>query len=341
MKKIPEIPVNWKKISTLDMHTGGEPLRIVTSGIPDLQGSTLLEKRQYFRLYHDDIRIGLMHEPRGHDDMYGALLLQPTHPEADVGVVFMHNEGYSTMCGHGIIALTKMVIETGMIERSVNEPVTFETPAGLVEAKAVMESGRVVRSSFKNVPSFIYKKDMALNILGIGEISLDIAFGGAFYVFVDAGFKGIDLVPENHNSLKELGRLITRSVSERVKIVHPFIQDLGFLYGTIFTGPPMKQGNHSRHACIFGDGQLDRSATGTGVSARAALLHDKAGLSMGVPVSIESVIGTTMDVEIIEETVFGQYKAIIPQVSGQSFYTGRSEFWFDPDDHVQNGFLIN
>ncbi|UKJ09159.1 proline racemase family protein [Solitalea lacus] len=332
-------PQHWTRITTIDMHTGGEPLRVFTSGLPEIKGNTVLDKRRYFKENLDFIRTGIMWEPRGHADMYGAVLT--TSLDADFDVFFLHNEGYSTMCGHAIIALTKLVFETGLIDKNSNTPeLTINVPAGKVRAKAIIENGKVIEVSFRNVPSFLYMRDQQVEVAGIGTIKFDIAYGGAFYAFVDADALGLSMKPDNFNKLIDYGRRIKLAVMDNFEIDHPFEKDLSFLYGTIFTGKPENPKHHSRNVCIFADGEVDRSATGSGVSARAALHHAKGELTENQEITIESILGSTMTVKVAELTSFGAYDAIIPQVGGTAFITGQNEFYFDPEDPFKEGFIF-
>ena len=334
-------PKDWLKIKTIDLHTGGEPLRVYTDGLPEIKGSSILEKRRYFRDNYDYIRTGTMFEPRGHADMYGAIITEPTTDDADFGTFFLHNEGYSTMCGHAIIALTKLVLDTGMIQQDGTEPeLIINAPPGKVYAKAFRENGIVKKISFKNVPSFLYLKDQQIDVPGIGRIKFDIAYGGAFYVFCDADKLGLKMDKSDYNRLIDYGRKIKYAIIDQYEIKHPFEEDLSFLYGIIFTGKAHNPKNHSRNVCIFAEGEVDRSATGSGVSARAALHHAKNELKTREKITIESILGTTMDVEVIETTEFGSYKAVIPEVTGTAFITGQNEFYFDPVDPLKNGFIF-
>jgi trans-L-3-hydroxyproline dehydratase len=334
-------PLSWPVITTIDMHTGGEPLRIITGGLPDIPGKTILEKRRYFRDHFDHLRTGLMWEPRGHADMYGAIITESTTEDADFGVFFIHNEGYSTMCGHAIIALTKLVLDTGMIAREGNEPeLIINAPPGKIHAKGYRENGIVNRTSFLNVPSFVLLKDKMAMVDGIGMVRFDVAFGGAFYAFVKASDLEVNLIPREFNRLIDSGRRIKRAVMEDYPIIHPFEEDLSFLYGTIITGPARYPGHHSRNVCIFADGEVDRSATGSGVSARAALHFENDGLKPGEVITIESILGTTMDVCIKEVTTFGPHRAVVPEVSGTAWITGSHTFCFDPEDPLGKGFIF-
>ncbi len=260
---------------------------------------------------------------------------------ADFGAFFLHNEGYSTMCGHAVIALVKMAIETGLVRKEGSKPeILIDTPAGLIRAKARISGGTVEQVSFRNVPSFQLLKNQKVIIEDFGIVVFSVAFGGAFYAVVDAEMMSISLVPENLNLLIDLGKKIKKAVMNNYLIRHPFEEDLSFLYGTIFTGPPENPQNHSRNVCIFADGEVDRSATGTGVSARAAIHYLNDGLIAGSEITIESIIGTTMTVRVTEETTCGNYRAVIPEVTGSASFTGRHRFFFEPDDPLRKGFLL-
>jgi proline racemase len=334
-------PAQWMRITTIDMHTGGEPLRVITSGLPPIEGRTVLEKRRYFSEHYDHLRTGLMWEPRGHADMYGAVMTPSL--DADFDVFFLHNEGYSTMCGHAIIALTTLAVETGLLRQDAihrcgeRVQVSFNVPAGRIEATARIEDGKARDVSFRNVPSFVYARDREVDVTGIGRVRFDIAYGGAFYALVEAPF---NLTPENFNQLVDSGRRIKRAVMDTIPIEHPFEKDLSFLYGTIFVGPAHHSSSHSRNVCIFAEGELDRSPTGSGVSARAALHHAKGELRLNETIQIESLLGSTMTVKAIERTQFGPYNAVIPEVGGTAFITGQTELYFDPDDPFCNGFIF-
>jgi proline racemase len=332
-------PAHWVKITTIEMHTGGEPLRVFTSGLPPIEGRTVLEKRRYFRQHYDYIRTATIWEPRGHHDMYGAVIT-PSE-EADFDVFFLHNEGYSTMCGHAIIALTKLAVETGLVNKAGENPeLTINVPAGRIHAKAVLKDGTVQLASFRNVPSFLYLRDQHIEVAGVGVVRFDVAYGGAFYAFVEAEEIGLKLTPEHVDQHIDLGQRIKLAVMERFPIKHPFEEDLGFLYGTIFTGPPVEADHHSRNVCVFADGEIDRSATGSGVSARAALHFTKGELNLNQNITIESIVGSTMTVRVAERTKFGPYDAVIPEVSGTAFIVGQNEFYFDPEDPFREGFIL-
>lgn len=273
--------------------------------------------------------------------MYGCLLVAPAHPKADTGVLFFHNEGYSTMCGHGIIGLTTVMLEQGLFPVSVpTTTIRFDTPSGLVTAKACLDEGKVRSVTFLNVPSFVPDVEQTVHVPGIGPVQYDIAFGGAFYAFCQAEALDLTLEPENAPRLQALGLAIKQAFMAERTISHPTEPELGYLYGTIFTGPPQTPGGDVRQTCIFANGALDRSPTGTGVSAHLALLHAKGDLGVEQPLRFESILGTLFGGKIVEETQLGPHPAIIPEVEGHAWLTGRHEFMIDPDDPLKGGFLL-
>ena len=334
-------PEAFHRIQTIDAHTAGEPLRVILSGYPELEGSTILERRRSALEHHDALRTALMWEPRGHADMYGCLIVPPETEGSDFGVLFLHNEGYSTMCGHGIIAVTTVVLETGMLPVAGPETeVRIDTPAGLVVARGHVEDGRVTRVAFTNVPSFVLLADQEVQVPGLGTVRYDVAFGGAFYAFVDAAEVGVTLGPESFQQLVDKGMAIKRAVMAAGGITHPFEEDLSFLYGTIFTGKPLAEGADSRNVCVFAEGEVDRSPTGTGVSARAAIHRARGELGVGEEMVIESIIGSRFTVRVLSETEYGSFPAVIPEVEGSASITGRNEFVMDPDDPLRDGFIL-
>lgn len=334
-------PKDWLKITTIDAHTGGEPFRVITGGFPELPGETILERRRYAKEQLDHLRTMLMFEPRGHADMYGCLITPPVTPGADLGILFMHNEGFSTMCGHGIIGLTKVALETGMLPLTAPETtIKIDTPAGLVTAHARIAGGHVHSVYFHNVPSFVLALDETVEVPGLGQVRYDLAFGGAFYAYVQAEEAGVTCTPEDYRALIEKGVAIKRAVMARRSIPHPFEEDLSFLYGTIFIGPPLGEGAHSRNACVFAEGEVDRSPTGTGVSGRLAIHHARGELALNQPIVIESIIGSRFTGRVVETTTFGPHPAIIPEVEGTAHITGRHEFLIDPADPLREGFIL-
>jgi trans-L-3-hydroxyproline dehydratase len=334
-------PGDWLKITTIDAHTAGEPFRVITGGYPDLPGDSILARRRYAREHLDHLRTVLMWEPRGHADMYGCIVTPPVSPEADIGVLFMHNEGYSPMCGHGIIGITKIALETGMLPMTSPETaVGIDTPAGLVTAHASVEDGQVTDVRFHNVPSFVVALDETVEVPGLGRIGYDLAFGGGFYAYVQASEAGVTCTVEDFRPLIQKGIAIKRAIVASRSIPHPFEKDLSFLYGTIFVAPPSREGVHSRNVCVFAEGEVDRCPTGTGVSGRLAIHHARGEVAVNEPIVVESIIGTTFSGRIVETTTFGPYSAVIPEVEGRAYITGRHEFLVDPTDPLRDGFIL-
>lgn len=281
-----------------------------------------------------------MWEPRGHADMYGCIVTPPITAVADAAVLFTHNEGYSTMCGHGVIAVVRVLLEIGAVP--VVEPetvVTLDTPAGPVRARAAVERGRVRSVAFRNVPSWAVL-DREVGVPGLGSLRYDLAFGGAFYAYVRAEDVDVALAPEQVTRLVTRGMAIKNAVHEADPPTHPTEPDLSFLYGTIFVGPPTDPEHHSRNVCVFADGEVDRSPTGTGVSGRLAIRHARGELEVGESIVVESILGTHFTGRILEETTVEQRPAVVPEVEGRSWITGRHEFLLDPEDPLRHGFLV-
>ena len=326
------------RIKTIDLHTAGEPLRVITGGYPLPEGQTILERRRDARDRLDVWRRRVMFEPRGHADMYGALVVPPETADADIGVLFLHNEGYSTMCGHGIIALVTAGLDHGLFAVRDRTTIRIDTPAGRVVARAHGEE-RVERVSFRNVPSFVAATDVAVDAGELGVVRGDVAFGGAFYFYVDAVALGLPLDAAHAAQLIDTGKRLKRAFLQQHSVAHPSGDaDLEFLYGVIFVGP--SEHAHSRNVCVFADGELDRSPTGTGVSGRAAILYARGELGVGDAITIESVLGTTFDVAVVETVDVAGRAAIVPEVTGSAHVTGFCEFVVDPEDPLADGFLV-
>lgn len=341
MDRDPHLPERWTRIETIDSHTAGEPLRVIVDGFPPLDGSSILEQRRYLREHHDELRTALMWEPRGHTDMYGAVLTDSFTEAGDVGVLFTTNEGYSTMCGHGIIALGVVLVDTGMVAASPpEETIDFDTPAGVVSATARLPDGRVESVSFENVPSFVDALDRRIDVAGFGTVEYDLAYGGAFYAYCDADPIGLELTPANTDEIRRAGMAIKRAVAESVPIEHPREDDLSFLYGTIFRAPAENPDCDSRNVCVFADGQIDRSPTGTGLSGRLAINYERGTLDVGDDFVVESIIGTTFTGTIVESRTDGERATVVPRISGSAHVTGRNEFVIDPDDPLRDGFRL-
>lgn len=335
-------PAEWLKIETIDMHTGGEPLRVILSGYPELKGSNILEYRRDAMANFDHLRTTLMFEPRGHADMYGCVLLPPSSDDGDFSILFLHNEGYSTMCGHAVIAISTLAVEMSWLDiQEGDNLIKIDAPCGRITSFATVKNGNVTGVRFHCVPSFVVGLDRAVEVNGLGKIKYDLAYGGAFYAYVDADQLGLELTKENYRKIIQAGMDIKHAVMRNDDgVLHPFETDLSFLYGTIFIGGPVSPAVDSRNVCIFAEGEVDRSPTGSGVSGRMAIHHARNELKPGDIMSIESITGSIFKGSVIEEVDYGPYKAVIPQVEGTAHITGMNTFVIDPNDPMKDGFIL-
>ncbi len=339
-----QVPVSplAQVFNTIDMHTGGEPLRVILDGYPDIAASSLLAYRRILQQQYDHLRQGLMYEPRGHADMYGAIVLPPFDDNADCSVIFIHNEGYSTMCGHAVIALMTLAMQMQWVDVVDGEAsMTIEAPCGLIKAQGKVVENEIV-ASFECVPSFVAALEQKVFIPSLNKhINYDVAYGGAFYAYVDANALDLDLSAENHQQLINLGKEIKAQVNASSdKFVHPFEPDLSFNYGTIFVGSAKDTAHHSRNVCVFADGEVDRSPTGSGVSGRLALHYAKDEIGTGQSLVIESIIGSTFSAEVVRKVQFGGFDAIVPKVSGTAHICGVNRLIISPNDPLRQGFLM-
>lgn len=335
-------PDSWQKIKCIDMHTGGEPLRVVVDGFPEIKGNSILEKRNYVRDNHDYLRKALMWEPRGHADMYGCLLTEPNDDEAHFGVIFIHNEGYSTMCGHAVIALGKLAVEMEWVE--MNSDVTeviIDAPCGRIYVYVRTHNGKVVSTRFHCVPSFVVALDETVEVNGWGKVKYDLAFGGAFYAYVDADKLGLALNAGNYPNIINAGKDIKQAVIDSsANVKHPLEANLSFLYGTIFISQMSSEKADNKNVCVFADGEVDRSPTGSGVSGRMAIHHARGEINVGEIMRIESIVGSVFRGSVIKEVDFGPFRAVIPEVEGEAFVTGQHTFLTDPRDPFKEGFFL-
>jgi proline racemase len=332
--------------TTIDAHTAGEPLRIITSGLPFIPGATILERRRYVREHLDHVRRTLMLEPRGHADMYGAILTPPVSSDADFGVIFLHNEGYSSMCGHGVIALATVAVATGMVTAEVGETrVGMNTPAGFVEAFAEWDGRKVGRVRFRNVPSFVYRSDLEIQTSSFGKLLVDVVFGGAFYAYLNAAQAHLEVRPNDYTNLIKLGHEVKHAVEDICEVVHPLEPELRGIYGAMIDGEAFLSATNSAevrqsNVCVFADRQVDRSPTGTGTAGRIAQLFAQGKLKMGQTLVNESILGTAFEGRVLEEIRVADFPAIIPEVSGRASITGYHTFVVDVDDPLPNGFFL-
>jgi proline racemase len=318
-------------ISAIDYHTGGEPFRIVTGGVDPPRGKTILDKRRDALERLDHVRRLLVYEPRGHADMYGCFVVEPDDDGADLGVVFFHNAGYSTACGHGTIALVTWALHEGLVEQREGENrVVVDVPSGRLETRANVENGRVRSVRFRNVPAFVWGTD-----LRAADRTVEAAFGGAFYASLEERVE-----PRELPRLIELGRAIKRDLERENEIVHPLEPELRDIYGVVFWQHESDDPFTQRNVAVFADGEVDRSPCGSGTSARLALLDAAGALPRGAELLHRSIVGSEFRARVVGEAEVGGVPAVVTEVEGSAFRTGEHVFELDPDDPLGEGFLL-
>ena len=327
-------------VSCIDTHCSGEATRILVGGVPKLVGKTMQEKQDYFKEHYHSLLGTMLKEPRGFEGMLGAVLTEPCHPEADVGVIYLWTDGYFSACGDSTYSCSAALVNTGMVE--VKEPVTditFDTVAGLVRTKVEVEDGVAKAIYMQGVPSF-YWKTMKFDIPDVGEVEADIAYGGLWYAFVDADKIGLKPALENKDQWIPLGWKMRNYIADQIKVDHPEYPNLNILDLVTFYTKPSKKEYTSRHWNVFGPKQTCRSPAGTCTNARMAALYGKGQLKPGQEIVFESTIGTLMYGKIVQETKVGKYKAIVPDVMATAYITGFNQVVIDPDDPLKAGFLL-
>lgn len=325
--------------TAVDTHTVGEFTRIITSGFPELVGDTMIERKNFLAKHYDKYRQALMFEPRGHHDMFGALLTDPIHEECDFGIIYMDTGDYLNMCGHGTIGAVTAIIESGLVPAV--EPYTevvLDAPAGIIRTKAEVKDGKVLNVTLTNVPSFLYKENLTTVIDG-KEITYDISFGGSFFALVDVEKLGWEVTPQNIPMLTEFGMKVIKQVNEEVQIQHPELDITSVDLAELYCSSPTP-GCDKRNVVIFGDNMADRSPCGTGTSAKLATLHARGEIGVGEPFIYESFIGSKFKGVILKETKVAEYNAIVPQVTGSAYVTGLATYVIDPDDPLKYGFQV-
>ena len=330
-----------KLITAIDAHTEGNPERVVTGGTPLIPGKTMLEKSKYVRNNLDYLRTLLVHEPRGHSNMYAALLVPPCDERADAGVIYMEPGGYVTMCGHGTIAICTVLVETGIIEALEPETeIVLDTPAGLVRAKVAMKDGKAESVTIHNVPSFLYMADVKVDVQDVGRVMVDIAYGGNFYAILEAESVGLEIRPGHARELISSGTKIWRAVNEEIEIHHPEKPEIDCVNYVEFSAPSTNPKANMKNAVVVPPAGMDRSPCGTGTSAKMAMLHAKGELALGEKFVHESIIGSLFHGRLIQETWVGNYKAVVPTIRGSAHITGINQFFVDPDDPFPEGFQL-
>ncbi|RSN67232.1 proline racemase [Candidatus Korarchaeum cryptofilum] len=328
-------------ITTVDMHTEGEPTRVIVSGIPTLHGRNIAEKRDYFIENFDRIRRALILEPRGHRDMFGAILQPSTREDCEFGVIFIDSGGSVDMCIHATIGVVTALVNIGLVQRK--EPITevkLDTCAGPVTARARVEGDIVKEVTVLNVPSFLVHSNLEIDIPDVGTVPVDIAFGGNFYAIVNARDLGLKVEPQYADKISRLGVLIRDIVNSKIRVEHPLNKHINTVKLTRIVDEPKDPRATSRNAVVFGPGQIDRSPCGTGTCAEMAMRYSKGLLDIGEEIICESIIGTRFKGRAVAETKVGDFRAIIPEVTGRAFITGFHNFVIDEEDPLKEGFLL-
>jgi len=333
-----------RSVHTVDTHTEGQPTRILTGGLGFLPGSSIAARREYFQRHMDHLRTALMAEPRGHRDMYGCILTQPCHPDAEVGIIYAHNSGYMDMCGHATIGLSTALVELGMV--AVQEPETrivYDSVGGLVTACVKVEGGKALEVTFENVPGRVHYLDATLKVEGLGALQVDVAYGGNDFVWFDADAIGLPIHDQNARQIVDVGMRVMAAANEQLPIQDPTTgQARQVNIATALTRPKTSGGPAVRNVHVFGPGQFDRSPGGTGTTARLSVLRAKGQLEVGAPVVVESGIsdGRFTGHLLGEVDLGGGVTGYRTTVTGSAFLTGMHQFVMDPGDRLKDGFLV-
>ena len=340
-------------ITAVDAHACGEHGRVITGGVLDVPGRTMFEKKTYLETHADHIRKSMLREPRGYPAANCNLILPATHPEADAGFVIMEQVEYPPMSGTNTICVVTVLIETGMVR--VTEPLTrlkLDTPAGLVGVEARVENGKVKEVTFRNVPAFAVHLDAPVEVRGLGTVTVDVAYGGMFYVIADAEPLGLQLTPDQGHEIARVAEMIKAATREQLPVVHPENPGIAGVTIAQISGPPATMGAHRKNAVVVSTGTLDwnkpatwtgaldRSPCGTGTCAKMAALYAKGQLGLGQDFVHEGILGTTFTGRLIEETQVGPYRAIVPAISGRAWITGFAQYVLDPEDPFPEGFTV-
>jgi proline racemase len=340
-------------IWAVDLHACGEPGRVITGGVLDVPGETMFAKMKYLERHADGLRKRMLREPRGYPAANCNLILPPTRPEAHAGFVIMEQVEYPPMSGTNTICVTTALLETGMVP--MQEPFTdlvLEAPAGLVGVRAECANGKVTKVTFRNVPAFATHLDTPIEVPHLGTVTVDVAWGGMFYVIADAAAFGLRLTPDEGRDIARIGEMIKAATQEQLPVVHPDNPEIAGVSISQLSGPPHDPANHRRNAVIVSTGQLnwnrpatwtgalDRSPCGTGTCAKMAVLHAKGQLGLQQDFQHEGVLGTVFTGRLVEETKVGPYRAVVPTLSGRAWITGFAHYVLDPDDPFPEGFTV-
>lgn len=330
-----------RSLSTVELHTCGETFRLVTQGLPKIPGNTIVERRAWLQQNADQYRRAVMLEPRGHKDLYGGYLTEPVSENADFGVIFLNNMGYSPHCGHGVIALATAAVELGWVERSSPETrIGIDAPCGFIEAFVEWDGKKTGSVRFVNVPSFIFKRDVTVVTPTFGEVTGDIAYGGATYFYVDGHSHDIAIRETDVQKIMQFGYEIKTAVNAAMPVIHPEIPEFNDVYGVMIYGAPRHEGSTQANCCVYADRAIDRSPTGSGTAGRVAQMYLRGELSASETLINESIIGTVFKGHVLSETKVGEFDAVIPEISGNAYISGFANWIIDEEDPLAYGFLV-
>ena len=340
-------------ITAVDLHACGEPGRVITGGVLDVPGATMFEKMTYLATKGDGLRKRMLREPRGYPAANCNLILPPTRPEADAGMIIMEQVEYPPMSGTNTICVVTTLIETGMVK--VTEPITrlvLDTPAGLVGVEAEVRGSKVTRVTFENVPAFAVHLDKPVEVPQLGTVKVDVAWGGMFYVIADATALGLRLTPDEGRDIVRVGEMVKAATREQLPVVHPENPEIRDVTIAVLSGPATQPGAHAKNAVVVSTGQLDwskpatwtgaidRSPCGTGTCAKMATLYAKGKLGLNQDFVHEGILRTTFTGRLIRETKVGNYPAVVPAISGRAWITGFAQYVLDAEDPFPEGFTV-
>lgn len=330
------------RIQVIDTHTAGEPTRFIISGAPELPGATIMEKKNYMMTHEEDqFRCALMHEPRGHKDMFGAIILPPCAPEADMGLIFMDGSIYDNMCGHGSIGAGMLAVERGLVK--VTEPVTeikLDTPAGVVTARVDVKDGKATGVALQNVPCFLYQADVTVETEHYGAVTGDVVFGGNFFFIADADALGLSLEKKNARQLVQFSVELMRCANAQVAVQHPELPINEITIVELYSQKTVDPTADLHDFVMAGDGQIDRSPCGTGTCAKMAAMYARGQLAVGQPFIYEGICDISFTGRILGTTRVGDFEAIIPEIKGMAYITAESTIILDDRDPLKNGFVL-
>ena len=340
-------------IHAVDLHACGEPGRVIVGGVLDVPGESMFDKMQYLSQNADSLRLRMLREPRGYPAANCNLILPSNNPEAVAGFVIMEQTEYPGMSGTNTICVVTTLIETGMVE--VNEPFTefnLETPAGLISISAEVKDGKAVNVTFENVPAFSVYKNKSISVPEIGEVTVDIAYGGMFYVILDSEELGLELSPGNGGEIVRVAEMVKAIAAEKFQVVHPLNKDISGITIAVVSGPPENPEATLKNAVVVSTGKLDwdkpetwkgvidRSPCGTGTCAKMASLNAKNLLDLDTDFIHEGILGTTFTGRLVRKTRVGNFDAVVPTISGRAWITGFAQYVVDENDPFPEGFTI-